>query len=1106
MADQPEEKSSYTVPVLLLIVAIIAGGIVKFYAPLLTFRPSPGEKKAASTLGEENVLARMWQDPFQAVENYLRYTKNQGKVPKDFTPELDLEIKNILILPVMTTAELYTENLEVRLRSRYAVLSALHVAGYRPKDAEHIGYFEREICGLIRTIPYEWFLPDLFPTNPYLWSPQMKKEYDAILVLWLGEEYFSDKWIEELRSLFRHVQDCIDEFKSPRQESQRRQTIEVLGPTNSTVLEEIISKAIPDDSSVKEFLRKMCKYFKSKEVLDDIEKNVSKKKQITQSQKEFEDAKSAYEMAKNNLKNERQRPVPDHVEFKIYSPWATADPLLMMAKKPISIPVLIKMYYEVQPFLKDTDLFDAILRETKVSLQRSIHPDQQLTRELVEELGRRDRNIGSKTSGDIVLISDWDTFYGRTLPVSFIISFLEKYGGKHNQTSNTGNNIALLEKIHIFSYMRGIDGMISNAADDSNSPPRTSTDSAQKMKKNSDASYFTPAFEQPLGQDQFDYIRRLTERIQQEYSKYNVCAIGVLGNDIYDKLLILRALHDQFPNAIFFTTDLDARLYHHTELPWTRNLVVASSYGLQLHPQYQWATPPFRSTYQTSLFFAALQALGIIAEDEFDFNGNRNQPRIFEIGHRGAYDLTPVAKGKSNSSGTKLLHPNRNDCWKGKPLKDWLFYLFFMLFLPTSVFSGLVYYNLQKVKKAGIDDPWKKYWMGFLISCITSFIALTVYAFKSSLSGEGEPITFFDGISIWPTELLRLFGGFLALYFLLFSIQGIVCNNKEITQSLQKPENGTDMSKRKGDTISNILEVWNRFQASEISKKKWIFSIGGAAMYLGMGYVFILTCGKPSIPYRGGISFIVDKCILISSLLFMLVLIMFVIYTTGLCIKFINRIIDLNEKVNWSKVMNIHCSLENDMCKKNNKKCKYLYDTCLHKYDNQMMHDTWGYWFKMNIIWKRTKVVGEMIKYPFLILFLLLVSRHKYFDNWTWTVPLAIVIGLTTLIALTCTIILFHVTKKARQQTITQLREEQLKLLNTQLPEEVDAFDVKKSKLIEQRSRSIEHVMNEIQKLKNGAFSPPISFQNPILMAILTPLGGMGSISLFQQIARFLKE
>lgn len=678
MADQQEDKSSYPIPAILLIVVIIAGGIFRFYAPLDTLRTPLNDKDVEWSLGEENVLARMWQDPFQAIENHIRRTKNQDeffkvsqatKQYKGFKSELDPEIHNILILPVMVTAGGYGENIEDRLRSRYAVLSALRVAGYIPKDAEHIGYFEREILGQPRTIPYEWFTLDPLPLN--LPSPS-SETYDAILVLWLSDEYFKNKQIEELRNLFEYIHGC---FKD------KQLTMKVLGPTNSTYLKEIILEAFPDNCPLYKYLEKKHKYLTAKDVSDAV--------------------KSEAETAENDLKKEIQETVTDRkVAFEMYSPWATADPLLMMAKRPMQSDMLAKIYKEVRDdaIFKEEDIFKLILKYTGVILQRSIHTDHQLTSELVKELSRRVRNIERKSSGDIILISDWDTFYGRALPLSFATSFLEKYNGK--------NNIPLHEKIHIFSYMRGIDGMISNENIDFHSSPKKAADAVEKIGNYSNSGYFIPAFKQPSGQDQFDYIRRLTDRIIQEHSKHKIIAIGVLGNDIYDKLLILRALYDQFPSAIFFTTDLDARLYHHTELPWTRNLIVASSYGLQLHSDYQRAIPPFRSTYQTALFAAVLQSLGIINKPDFD----EIPPRIFEIGNRGAYDLSLASESPSNSSREKALYPDRNDVWRSSiSLNDWkayewmaskwrdgLFDLFFLFFLPVSVFAGCFYYVIQK--------------------------------------------------------------------------------------------------------------------------------------------------------------------------------------------------------------------------------------------------------------------------------------------------------------------------------------------------------------------------------------------------------------------------
>ena len=86
-------------------------------------------------------------------------------------------------------------------------------------------------------------------------------------------------------------------------------------------------------------------------------------------------------------------------------------------------------------------------------------------------------------------------------------------------------------------------------------------------------------------------------------------AVGILGSDLYDKLPVLQALRPVLPDALFFTTDLDAPILHPIALTSTRNLRVASSFGLQLRPHVQKEIPPFRSSYQTAGLLATRVAL-----------------------------------------------------------------------------------------------------------------------------------------------------------------------------------------------------------------------------------------------------------------------------------------------------------------------------------------------------------------------------------------------------------------------------------------------------------------------------------------------------------------
>jgi hypothetical protein len=44
--------------------------------------------------------------------------------------------------------------------------------------------------------------------------------------------------------------------------------------------------------------------------------------------------------------------------------------------------------------------------------------------------------------------------------------------------------------------------------------------------------------------------------LRKRTSDKRIKAIGILGGDVFDKLLILRALRPEFPKALFFTTEV----------------------------------------------------------------------------------------------------------------------------------------------------------------------------------------------------------------------------------------------------------------------------------------------------------------------------------------------------------------------------------------------------------------------------------------------------------------------------------------------------------------------------------------------------------------------
>jgi len=263
---------------------------------------------------------------------------------------------------------------------------------------------------------------------------------------------------------------------------------------------------------------------------------------------------------------------------------------------------------------------------------RTIAHDRKLTDELVLEIRNRlfdwsplRANV-KEHNFRIALVSEWDTLYGRSLPKAFTRSAYQSF---HTTPPTQKGATAAWAQQHIyqFSYLRGIDGKVSSlqqANTPENTPSKADTTKDIHM-------------ERPEGNSQKDYLRRLasdmarTHQMLKNEGTKGIRAIGVLGSDVYDKLLILRALRKQFPKAIFFTTDLDAALLHPDQFQWTRNMLVSSSYGLKIASHHEIlqiskgtgnqtkhfpillnatkrTIPKNRDAYQTSVFLSSVWA------------------------------------------------------------------------------------------------------------------------------------------------------------------------------------------------------------------------------------------------------------------------------------------------------------------------------------------------------------------------------------------------------------------------------------------------------------------------------------------------------------------
>ena len=284
--------------------------------------------------------------------------------------------------------------------------------------------------------------------------------------------------------------------------------------------------------------------------------------------------------------------------------------------------------------------------------------------------------------------------------------------------------------------MQGLDGLSLN----------TSSAIGQGREKSQDKTKSPGvAKARSFGPGQLDYIRRLADELARRGKhlsgdRDNVKAIGVLGSDVFDKLLLLQALRDIYPGVLFFTTDLDAVMLEPSEQKWARNLIVASGHGLDVEDKEKGPhLAPFRDTYMHAVFLACDRA--VRNEQEF----SPVQPRLFEIGRTRAIQLEPMPRSSPDFSRKYLamvswgilavialgLLLGRLRCdFSEQSLRQTIQQSLWLIGLPLGIF--------------------------FLVLGILSLMKVNRAPFE-------EPFLFLEGVSIWPTELVRLFAALLSV-------------------------------------------------------------------------------------------------------------------------------------------------------------------------------------------------------------------------------------------------------------------------------------------------------------------------------------------------------
>jgi hypothetical protein len=629
-----------------LLIIAVAGTLLVTQVPFHDSRP---DKSDTAITISHSMDARLWQDPFEAVKEHIERNKDGdrrpgvGDIQRSIRQKIvAFDLKELTVVAVMVPGGPYFEDGETRRRLRYAVLSGFNAAfRYMAEDPDHIDFFEAPLqgkSGAKRTeqVVYEWMV-----YKAVAGGMSNEKIPFPILVLWLNNDRFRREPFTLLSNLFRELKDDSNEVSGASTADSKVWNIKIIGPYDSDNLQ----------SMAQEFSKHPAPAVPAGFKYEVFSPSATVQESNLLTRVKIERLKAELEKPRKGKTQGRQAWVLNR----------TFDP------------------NDPKKQEKDFENLSDYFETHKIRFRRVTTTDQHLAAAVKEELSRR--GIAPGKYSRVLLVAEWDTLYGHHLPNTFARELMvghdkECPGGTHsNETFVQVWDIIYEPKIQCifrFGYLRGLDGEKAKSKDKSNK--------SSSEKKGGDGEKGEPQkLEAADGDSQFDYVRRLADRAAEldrqirdateNTALHPIKAVGVLGSDVYDKLLILEALHKKFPDAVFFTNGLDARFLQPEYNKWARNLIMVSRFVLEHDRYLQRDIPPFRDSSQTAFFLATEMALAGLKSDQWnekflgqkpklcqtplsgatqkDINGWLHTPSIHEVGLSRLFDLNPsVNHGK----------------------------------------------------------------------------------------------------------------------------------------------------------------------------------------------------------------------------------------------------------------------------------------------------------------------------------------------------------------------------------------------------------------------------------------------------------------------------
>jgi hypothetical protein len=697
---------------------------------------------------------------------------------------------------------------------------------------------------------------------------------------------------------------------------------------------------------------------------------------------------------------------------------------------------------------------EEVLAPIGIRFLRTISDDDAVAESIIDELSLRGLDITKPETGAVLLVSERESFYAQALTRTFR-NRLER--ASHGALSVSPDPTRIVQPLLLeMSYSRNQQG-----------------DSETRRRF-------------------FEYLQRLAEQAKSIHvqlrrtGNIGFRGIGILGSASEDKLPVITAFRRLFPHALFFTTDLDDRLLQTGDFPATRNMVIGAGFGLTLSDDLQFTQPPFQDTYQTSTYLAALIALSEIRSiapfGQFPWKSTDQSeiqaavsPRIFEVGRHGAFDLSPVVDSS--------VHPAPDPLLPELSAFAGLFYV--------AILAAMTFYSTSLVAKTNVSDFFHRIRRNPRRLLLPTglgvvWIALVTAVFVAS-PAFSEPFSLFEGISVWPTEGLRVLAIGLAIAFFTVAHRTIARRNWRVAYKYgftdrvdEEIKQGRDHWREFGrkhrryepweltpkdrlDSRVSAASLWGQFQEYNKPLRRLFRVLPASVLLMLLVYAInSFTDSWSTAPIRGHSVAILDTTLVFIVHFLVGLMAMYQLDIARSAVALINQ---LARPICWPTEASRNSSFPLSPAEEDLASLKETSASLLAP------------WVSIRFARDLTDAYSRFVYFPFIIIFLLFLSQSRYFDDWGTP------IGTVAVYAIVVGIGIYSVVM------IRQSAEGLKNYANDVWSKERVAFSVPHASTLDNLTR-VDNMVSTLRKstgeLTGGAF---VKFtREPLLKATLIPL------------------